>query len=509
MQILIWTLEDRRSHWATTLKQAAASIAAACGSRQNCYMGVGLAPTTHSRSNARCKADDVMAIGGLWADIDLAETGGKRHRPTAPRAREVIASLERQPTMVVGSGHGLHLWWLFRELWTFDDPAERALCVRRSFDWSQYLKARFAPDGIDSVGDLARVMRIPGTMNYKPPEAAVTLVSMNEGLRYNPNDFDEFQDVSSRISVSTSLLLSSSTAPPFEKFQALSSNVDRFSSTWERRRRDMTDTSASGYDMALAVYATKAGWTDDEIAALLIASRRKHGDDLKLDARHQDYYSRTIGKARGYCVEETKFDNAAANLVSGADSGRAPAEVVSDLGTLLGIPITGIKKYLSTPAEYRIVTDQGEITIGGIADLLSAHIVRLRLAEITKRLAPRLSQKAWDRIAQVMLEVAEDVNVGDEATDAGATSSMLEAYLEAHRIVDGADAEIAFQSGVPVRHNGAVCINGSKFREWLRFARGENMTMRKLSILLKQHGGEPQQVRIKGTVRRVWRLPDA
>ena len=65
--------------------------------------------------------------------------------------------------------------------------------------------------------------------------------------------------------------------------------------SWDRKRSDLQDQSASAYDMSLAMYAAQANWTDQEIVDLLIASRRKHGDDLKL---RLDYFERTLAKVR-------------------------------------------------------------------------------------------------------------------------------------------------------------------------------------------------------------------
>ena len=57
-------------------------------------------------------------------------------------------------------------------------------------------------------------------------------------------------------------------------------NDQKFKRSWEHRRPDMQDPSASGYDQSLANIALAAGWSDQEIANLMIAHRRKYGEDL-------------------------------------------------------------------------------------------------------------------------------------------------------------------------------------------------------------------------------------
>jgi len=86
-------------------------------------------------------------------------------------------------------------------------------------------------------------------------------------------------------------------ALPQDKLDALLANDGRFRATWERRRADLADQSASSYDLALANAAVAAEWADDEIAALIREWRRKHGEDQQ-KAKRADYIQRTIAKAR-------------------------------------------------------------------------------------------------------------------------------------------------------------------------------------------------------------------
>ena len=50
----------------------------------------------------------------------------------------------------------------------------------------------------------------------------------------------------------------------------------KFRMSWENDRKDMTDQSASTYDVSMATIALGAGWPDQEVVNLLICWRRKH-----------------------------------------------------------------------------------------------------------------------------------------------------------------------------------------------------------------------------------------
>ncbi len=85
--------------------------------------------------------------------------------------------------------------------------------------------------------------------------------------------------------------------PPAGKLADLCMSDPVFKTTWEHRRLDMADQSASGYDLALASRAAAAGWSDEEIADLLFTFRRRHGLDTT-KATREDYVARTIARAR-------------------------------------------------------------------------------------------------------------------------------------------------------------------------------------------------------------------
>ena len=165
------------------------------------YIGCGLVPEEHIQylrtirggQYKRCPIKKIIGIPGLWADFDI-EPGKIPDRDTAYKILDKLPS----PTMIVDSGHGMHIWWLFKELWMFDDDKERKAAIHLSKAWSQYLKevAEKFSCSLDSVPDLSRVLRVPGTINNKNKKSPVpvTLAKFDDNLRYNPDDFDQLTD---------------------------------------------------------------------------------------------------------------------------------------------------------------------------------------------------------------------------------------------------------------------------------------------------------------------------
>lgn len=91
------------------------------------------------------------------------------------------------------------------------------------------------------------------------------------------------------------LVLDPDADPPAEKMQALIKKDREFKKTWSHKRSDLP--SLSDYDWHLALFAYNRGWSNQEIANLIIAFRRTYGnaDDRKKSMR-PDYILRTLDK---------------------------------------------------------------------------------------------------------------------------------------------------------------------------------------------------------------------
>src|SRR5262249_28308067 len=138
--------------WAPHELDRAAAAFATRGTERDIWVGCGLRAAP-SPNGSRGSDRDVVAIAGLWADVD------------APPEDVVPAlqHLELPPSLLVHSGHGVHAWWLLNEVWTFGSDDERVAArtlLRRLHD---LLRAQGWK--VDAVHDLARVMRVPGTLN--------------------------------------------------------------------------------------------------------------------------------------------------------------------------------------------------------------------------------------------------------------------------------------------------------------------------------------------------------
>ncbi len=300
-RLCVFTLPDRRTRHFSSLT-AAALHAAEEAKTKEVYFGVGLAGRNFGRRNS---SSDIVAIVGLWADIDLAAPW-RAEKPlprTVDEARTILDRLPLAPSVLVDSGHGLHAYWLFKEPWVFETDDERIKAAKTARGWVETVRnaARGLGWDVDSVGDLARVLRLPGTVNRKGQMPVEVRVLESGDRRYNPDDFEPFAADEVPVEMDEvqvdALALRPDAEPPADKFGRLMCVSQTFSDSWNHWRADSSDQSQSAYDQSLADIAALSDWSDQEIADLLIAVRRRHGQKPE-KALRPDYVTKTIALAR-------------------------------------------------------------------------------------------------------------------------------------------------------------------------------------------------------------------
>jgi hypothetical protein len=508
--ILVWTFNKdntKESHWFNDYKQAAAFIKTLPAI--DVYVGVGLSPKSYG-PHARCLQKDIIGIPALWIDIDIQDAVHKK--PNLPgsikEAMKLFDWLEQKPTMIVNSGHGLQAWWVFNEPWTFDGESEHsdAASLAKRFVYGFKLHAAKYNWDVDSVHNLDRVLRVPGTMNCKSKLVPVELIECND-LRYNPSDFEDIlpevveTDYTVTVdSIEGQLVLKPGAKLNMAKFEALAEVESKFKLSWEHKRKDLQDQSASSYDLALVNYAAKAGWSSQELADLMIAHREKYRTDLKL---RQDYYQRTISVA----LKNAERYRAEEEILSGDTEN--PEDVRERLSKTLNLKITGFCKYVTDRPVYKLITsDYGDIMFDGVETLSSPTKFRNQVMAVTNTVPPRFKTDKWDSVLKNLFSIVEEVTIGEEATEKGQASSWLEQYLGDKPVME--NAETAMVSGDPFRQDGNTYIFGPDFRKWIRVVHMEKVSPKQLGSMLRAIGAEPEVLRIETeagrTTRSVWRL---
>lgn len=300
--IQVWRLGDRRSFY----PRAAIGAAGLIDGETDVYIGVACAGQDHGRYK-RAKADQAVAIAGLWLDIDV--NGGPDNKTGAAPDKDTAIGLAHDlmpPTLIVDSGYGIHAWYLFDAPWHFKNLDDQAAAALASEQWFALHRTAAGDRGfsIDHAHDLARLMRPPGALNGKGGEAVPVTFIRADGPRYGRDELLARAGEAGDIVRYTGLSVPGD-APvvdigparvfPLEKLNALIENSDEFRRSWTHSVN--TAWSMSEYDLSLCSIAAQAGLNDQELADL-IACHRRTADPNDPKADRPDYVRRTVAKAR-------------------------------------------------------------------------------------------------------------------------------------------------------------------------------------------------------------------
>ncbi len=275
-------------------------------SRENIYAGVGLLAR---RPAKRGSAQDVGALPGVWADLDIAGRGHKSAKPY-PRSMDeamAIAYSGPAPSFIVRSGFGIHPYWCFdRPLLVSEENRDEVKAFLNQWKVTVFAWAAAKGRTVDAVFDLARIMRVPGTLNFKgDPPAEVVLEAPDQIVRYSldvlksemvePECAPAKPDKAQFVSIG-SFVIRPDARVPEHRFKFLSMASPKFTATWEGHRPDIKDQSASGFDLAMANMGYSLGLRDQEVVDLIVARRLARG--ISLENLHYSKLRTTLQKAK-------------------------------------------------------------------------------------------------------------------------------------------------------------------------------------------------------------------
>lgn len=447
----------RQCVWCPTTEEAA-NKATALRNEYDVYFGASLQDREAVLKQAtnlaatRGFSSTSHAIGGVWADIDVATGDHKKdgYAPSVDAVRTVLADLPLKPSLELFTGGGVHWWWQFHEPWVFDGQGDRDLAARSVQGW-QGLIRDVSGFTLDSTHDLARVLRIPGTLNHKYGSEVRVMASSD--VRYNPSDFEAYRSatvdlLSSRSNLGAGLELLPE-AIPHGKFFLLLDQDPKLKATWDRKRRDLKDNSQSSYDMALAGLLVHWGFTDQEVVDVLIAHRRLGGERVEKTLR-QDYYGRTLALARRSRKESEKAklreDQLTDLEVAICEAVDEPVKEASEdppdpegerrklldmVGGRLGIDIERFVKFDGDEPLFAFMLRDGRtIHLGGAAALATFGSVKNAVLAHTHQVLEPLKRERWEPVLKALMLCVEVLDTGVAGHPARIVETVIANYLE-------------------------------------------------------------------------------
>jgi hypothetical protein len=128
-----------------------------------------------------------LALKSIWVDIDVKPGDPKHYHTEAEALRAILLFAQTvglpDPSAIVRSGGGLHVYWISRE----------GLSRQEWLPYAQGLKNLLHGNNVHAdtavTTDAARILRVPGTLNHKPKYPQPMPVKLAHGLPLAVYDF--------------------------------------------------------------------------------------------------------------------------------------------------------------------------------------------------------------------------------------------------------------------------------------------------------------------------------
>jgi len=241
-------------------------------SHNECYFGIAL-----RNNNKSGKKEDCSLLTTIYIDIDYGSEGHKKAPvfPDKDSAYQHILNVGIQPTAIVESGHGFHLYWFL------DSPLElNAENTLMAENLMKYLADIYFAD---STHDVSRIFRIPGSINNKQGHNLIcTVLSSNYDLRYS---FEGLKKIIESHPLSA-LKLGKLDKSYLNKILGFTHPEDR-----------------SAEDQTILVYLVNNGFDDQQIKTIFdnLPTTGKYLDRKRSDIKGaEEYFKHSLLKARDY-----------------------------------------------------------------------------------------------------------------------------------------------------------------------------------------------------------------
>ncbi len=248
-EIELRTFKPVGQYFVRSVDEAAEKACQLCGSGVDVYAGV------NPRVGKGGKKENVAWLTAFHAEVDYGEDGHKK--PSLHKIYDdalfAIEAFSLTPTLIVHSGGGFHAYWVLREAVKVGDVGipqlegiNSALCL--------------ALGGDSGTQDISRVLRVPGTYNFKIEESRrkVEIVS-DSGIYYDYVTFETFLSSRSHNESSTTAV------------SPLHSGIVKAAATLELVTHDET---FQAFDDALNDYNDTPSW-DGALESLPVSNKIK------------------------------------------------------------------------------------------------------------------------------------------------------------------------------------------------------------------------------------------
>ena len=235
-----------------------------------CTQGIDVYFGVNPRTGNAGRKENVHYVSSFHAEIDYGTTGHKKETPhkTYEEALNAIESFNPEPTVVIHSGGGFHCYWVLSNPVKVGDIGIQIL-----ESINKILSEKLGGDR--GTQDISRVLRIPGTFNFKIPDnpREVSLIS-NGHKKYTYKDFERFISLETPDMPKPAGKVSLENSPGVSPLSTISAmNIDSLPVSEKVKKlikngNDGSYPSRSEADMAVITVLVSKGLSENEIKSI-------------------------------------------------------------------------------------------------------------------------------------------------------------------------------------------------------------------------------------------------
>lgn len=267
----LWYVSNKQSAWLPTSEPLPDVTGQA-----DVYFGVHpcyMIPPTNAGgeikppAQVRSQLGYIGAVNCLFADFDAKQFVTKADPDLdrgLARTLQHITKIDPPPTALIPSGGGFHAYWILSEPWILRNTADRQQASKLQARWCDWV------GGDKGAHDLARVLRVPGTLNTKyTPSATVG------PMEYHPERVYDLDDLAGLLPEVAERAPQVTDAPP-QRDDVLGGDywLEKYK---EEAREGITSRHKCAVNMALQLRAD--GYAKDE-AAVFVAHFAEYCETL-------------------------------------------------------------------------------------------------------------------------------------------------------------------------------------------------------------------------------------
>lgn len=473
----IWTPQGT-CEWFHDTDRAQRRAEELAASGLNVYFGLGRVASPPARG--RGKSSDVVAVPGVWADVDFGtRPSGRRYPPDVDAAVSLVLGAGR-PTAIVSTGRGIHAYWMFKDPVGCTTPEERDSVAAMVRAWQDGLRALAARSGweMDSTADLARVLRPTGTVNQANGAAVVFLQGYPlVGVSVDPSGIRATAVESGPAAGTAALQLRGSPDAArdwdraLECLQRIPASVRESYDGWLR------------VGMALhAIKPTVAGlgawdhWSEGapnyEAGACEAKWRTFSASGSGGRAVGLGTLVHMSGGSLASHVAEVIRTERLSVVSAPPPKGEAErAECLERIGAMLGFPVIRFTRAGTEKGRvlYRLYTWDGRLcVIGGGDALLNQRLFTVAVIEQLS-VVVGCDKKSWPVLVSELMRIVEDVEDDDSNTVQGRVWELVSLYIESNTPRECTPERVSKRE--PVTVNGRLGIAVTSMESFLRAMR--------------------------------------